>query len=300
MNLLSQGDFLNSLQVTKVTDKSCWLDNKRYSWKSIEALMEQGSKAKTRLNANRELDWKDKQSVLDYHDSFEKWSFYICNGDTSGVYLLMEVKDGLVTHQEEYYLPCPQGYGDKQSDIQDGYYWVLPIKKDNSYYGQTPFKSNVFISTGKVNMSPSIEELRNLTSKTEEIYCYPYGCDTQFTFDYEQSSRRGLEIYEISLPSNIYKWFRDTFCSHNWGSGIHTNVGDDFIFNLFYGDPFNDEVPSLRKELDDILNSSKYYIDDEDSYGEYRINYIKIRKEGCKKFYDLMEQKLKSYASNQV
>ena len=53
---LSEGDTINELTITKTTDKSCWLDNKRYSWESIDKLTSNKHIHKTKFNLNTTID----------------------------------------------------------------------------------------------------------------------------------------------------------------------------------------------------------------------------------------------------
>ena len=74
-------------------------------------------------NPRIQADFTNKQATLDFYNSFDCWGFYICMGDCKKPELV-EVKDGLVFQNGEYYLPAPASqysntYG-KAEKLEDG------------------------------------------------------------------------------------------------------------------------------------------------------------------------------------
>ncbi len=63
---------------------------------------------------------------------------------------------------------------------------------------------------------------------------------------------------------------------------------DDILNKIMYGN--NGFNITLEEKLNKILNSAKYNINDDESYGEYSLNYIEISKEDCKLFFDEIQK----------
>jgi hypothetical protein len=79
-------------------------------------------------------------SVVDYYESFKYWNTYI-SGYSSRFKIhngILDVKDGLVFYENEYYLPTPTSnvnkWNCKQSDLKDGRYNVTLLKQENDWY----------------------------------------------------------------------------------------------------------------------------------------------------------------------
>ncbi len=288
---LSEGDTINELTITKTTDKSCWLDNKRYSWGSIDKLMNSKNTYKTKFNLNKKIDWSCPKSVQDYYDSFIQWGFYVCKGDIKKENLfLIEVKNGMVFYNNEYYLPAPRGSfnnPNEKIDVEDGWYYAYVFKRHNSWFGNsTNYKSNIFYIRNSININPSIDDIKKLKPNNTEIYCRPYG--DNFCVEYTQSGRDGLEIYNIFIR-DFKKFFIERYCSQQYGYDTEfIKMPDDILNKIMYGN--NGFNITLEEKLNKILNSAKYNINDDESYGEYSLNYIEISKEDCKLFFDEIQK----------
>lgn len=290
MNQLEQGDSLNGSIVTKTTEKSCWLGEKRYSWDIISQMIENNGKRQTKFNLDVSVDWSDKQAVISYYKSFIAWKFYMNIGNCNGKIHLIEVKDNLVFFEGEYYLPAPIGNLNIKTNVTDGWYHVYIEKKYNGNVGdRVKSQSNVFSLINAVNVNPSIEDVKNLKPNCTEIYAYPYG--GYFRVEYTHSGRSGLSINDIYMK-DFRKFFIENYCSDRWGNKTKFIVVSNKIMNdIMYGEAFGE---NLEEELNRVLKNSSYDIDDEESWGEYSLRNIKISEKDCAKFFATIHDKLNS------
>lgn len=121
--------------VTKVTEKSVWLNGNRYG---LEATLKRIKSIIHQTNPEIKVDWTNKKAAKDYYLSFKRWSFYISGGCKYTI-ALCEVKDNMLYHEGEYYVPSPRGTYDDwckklETDIKDGWYYVKLFKRVSGYY----------------------------------------------------------------------------------------------------------------------------------------------------------------------
>ena len=288
------GDKIDNKLVTQITDKSCYLEGKRYSWNTVNNLIKTVP-TQTKFNKNIQIDWTSKEAVLEYYNSFVSWVFYIAGGDVNKENLhLVEVKEGLVFFNEEYWLPAPQSSHQSpniKSEVKDGWYYVHLIKRSNNWFGnKKDHYSNVFFVRNAVNVNPSIEDVKKLKPNSTEIYCRPWNYDG-FKVEYSHSGRNGLSIDNISFRG-FEKLFKERYCSDIWGYNTEFIIPSKEIINkLMYSEEFGN---NLEDQLNNILRNASYDIDDYDSYGEYSLNYIKISEKDSKKFFDLINEKIQA------
>mgnify|MGYP003450323474 CR=1 FL=1 len=288
------GDKIDNQLVTQITDKSCYLDNKRYSWNTVNNLIKKVP-TQTKFNKNIKINWSLKEAVLEYYNSFVVWVFYIAGGDVNKENLhLLEVKEGLVFFNNEYWLPAPQSSHQSpniKTEVKDGWYYVHLIKRNNNWFGnKSDYYSNVFYVRNAVNVNPTVKDIKKLKPNSTEIYCKPwnyYG----FKVEYSHSGRSGLSIDNISF-NGFEKLFKERYCSDRWGYNTEFIVVPKEIYSkLMYSEGFGN---TLEDGLNNILGNASYDIDDDDSYGEYSLNHIKISEKDSKKFFDLIDKRLKN------
>jgi hypothetical protein len=125
--------------VTKINDKTVWFGDKRYA---LESLLKKIKSVLYHQNPDIKIDWTNKKVVKDFYNSFKRWTFYISGGCKYTVELC-EVKDGMVCHNGEYYLPAPRCIwegrnsdwcGKETEVIKNGLYYVNLYKRVSGYY----------------------------------------------------------------------------------------------------------------------------------------------------------------------
>lgn len=148
MELLKIGDYFQGLEVTKISDNFCFFGDKRISWNSINKLIESGAKIKFKNSPDIEIDWSDKNKVLEFYDSFNRWSFYLSGGCKYKT-ACVEVKDGLAYYQHFNYLPMGGTYNDYCAKIEkfpkDGWYYAKLFKRGFGYYNTIPSNNYAYV-----------------------------------------------------------------------------------------------------------------------------------------------------------
>ena len=291
-NEINVGDTVNGLEVTKTTDKSCWLEGKRYTWQTINKLIDGGCAKQSKFNLNIQVDWTNKEKVLNYYNSFKQWIFYISMGDSMNAKsIIFQVKDNLVFHDGEFWLPAPQSSPSmpnaKSPHIEDGDYMGMLIKKNNSWFGnKTNNYSNVFVINHKVNINPTIDDIKKLVPNSTELYVYPH--QGEIRLDYSHSGREGLSINSIYVY-DFKQLFINTYCRERFGRRLDKIVlSDEQLSKIMYDDD------TFLSRLNDVLSKAKYDIYDDEEYGYYTLKYVVISKEDSEKFFAVIEENLKS------
>jgi hypothetical protein len=121
--------------VTKVNDKSVWLNDKRYG---LEATLKKVKSIIHQTSPDIKVDWINKKEAYKFYLSFKRWSFYISNG-CKYITQICEVKDNMLLYNGEYYVPAPKGTYDDfckklETDLVDGLYYVRLYKRVSGYY----------------------------------------------------------------------------------------------------------------------------------------------------------------------
>lgn len=294
---LTLGDSIGDLVVTRVTEKSCWLNDKRMSWDSVKKLP---GKMQTFRSPNIKIDFTNKEAVLEYFDSFREWSFYMSNGDVSKESRVMRVEGNLIFSDGEYYLPAPGGDNGTQTMTHkqvyaDGFYEVVMLKRGLGWYNTIPAeKVNIYYVRGRVNMEPSIADVQALKPNTDELYLYPYG--GKLTFEYSHSGRNGVSIWGLGVK--FPEFFKEVYCTSRWGNNkpfIH--ISDEMMDKIMYDDDddvtIGKEFFSFENELSRVLNKCQYNINDNDEWGEYSVSSLVINRHDSKPFFDLIDERLK-------
>lgn len=125
-----------SATVTQINDKSIWLDGKRYGLNAV--MRDLQNVIYDTAPSEFSVDWSVLSEVKGFYYSFKRWSFYI-SGGSKFTEELCEVKDGIICHKGEYYLPAPRNINDdwcakNTSEIKDGLYYTRLYKLISNYY----------------------------------------------------------------------------------------------------------------------------------------------------------------------
>lgn len=289
---IQEGDRILGKQITKITEKSFWLSGQRHGRKSIDKMLINGNLS-SKQNLDIKVDWKRKEDVLVYYNSFEEWCFYISMGDIKNPMVLIEVKDGLVFYDNEYWLPAPKGNYNKpnqKNHISDGWYNARLIKKENNWFGNnnSSHQSNVYVIESSVNVNPSIDDIKKLKPKSgfDKIYCRTWGSD--ILVDYEHSGLEGLKIRSIYV-NDFYSLFKSIYTqSVNHPTII---ISESILDKIVFGKELDDYiVPHLNR----ILNNSSYEIEANEYYGEFIFDGIMISKRDTEEFLKVIQDRLDS------
>jgi hypothetical protein len=294
--ILKQGDFFQGNEVTRVSDKFCFFGKTRMGWNKIKKLVDSGETIQFRSSPDKIVDWSDKDDVIKYYNSFARYNTYICNGDR-GTKAVVEVKDGLVFHEGEYWLPSAVGWDQNKMDlnnpvnwegkpISDGLYNVTLYKKKNSWYetlaNENTINLNIFIRGYEVK---SKSDVSNLVNNNNEIYAYRYGHEV--TFDYTHSNWNGVSIEYISI--DLQKFFKKYYVDYMWGEGKRISLTENQIYEIVY--PIEGSISSILAEC---AQNGSYYADCYDQYGEFSINNLKLNETVCSKIFTLINNRLKT------
>jgi hypothetical protein len=287
--LLKKGDCFENREVTRVTDKFCFFNNKRIGWNKIQQSIDKGSIIQFKRSPNTDIDWSVLSEVENYYNSFIEWDLYISNGD-KGIDEVIEVKNGLVFYNGEFYLPAPYGFVKKfkDSEIKDGLYNVRLFKKLNCWYSTMKNEKtsivNVFLQLSEVK---TISDIKQLENNSEEIYAYKY--DSSITFSYTQSFIDGVTIDNISI--DLIRFFKNFYVNKRW-----RNEGIRILLNDF---EISDILNPIKNEIENILHFCKinksFHIETSESYGEVSIDYLILEKSICTQIFDLVNKRLKEF-----
>jgi len=158
--------------VTKINDKSIWFGEKRYA---LETVLGDIQGVIYNQNPDVKVDWTNKKEVESFYYSFKRWTFYI-SGGCKYTTELCEVKNGMLIHNEEYYVPAPRCVwegnnsdwcGKETENIKDGLYYVNLYKRVSGYYSHMGGEiMNVFYT----KEATSIKEQESLKLRKEWNY----------------------------------------------------------------------------------------------------------------------------------
>jgi hypothetical protein len=270
--MLKENDIFQGLLVTRVSDKFCFFGKRRISWIKINKMIEKGEEVKFRLSPNKEIDWSDKQQVVDYHNCFEMWNTYMSgySSDFKVYKGILEVKDGMILFDNEYYLPSPksswigtQNYWNTKQTPKDGLFNITLYKQENDWYPKKDIKLrknitlNLFVVSSEVKKS-----VKELKPNTNELWASQYGdC---INFGYERSTWNGLSFHLDSI--DITDIFKKYYIKYRWSDDINLVITDSEIYLLLY-----EIEPQISDILKNALRNRKFHIDIDESYGEVSI-----------------------------
>lgn len=240
-------DVFQGLTVTKVTPFYCYFGDKRKSWNTINKAIAAGEKVILALSPNREIDWTNKEDVVDYYNSFVMWNTYISGcSENHTEQLILNVKDGLVFHNGEYYLPCPipippSNWNAKNQNVKDGRFNVRLIKQENCYSAYKGIdKGNIMLNMF-FQGSAVKSTLGELTPNSTELWASRYDSESGIDFTYEQSYRHGTNFRLRHFNAN--KLFKYYFVNKRWSEDKNADVSDEEIDDIMY--PIADEIEDV-------------------------------------------------------
>lgn len=294
--ILKERDFFQGLEVTRTTGTYCFFGKKRLAWSTINSLIEKGEKAELHLSPNTIIDWGNKENVLTYFNSFRFWNTYISGGSSrynfySGV---VDIKNGLVSHENEYFLPAPKAlyignesyWNGKQINIPDGKYNVTLLKQENDWYPKDDINLrknitlNLFILGSKVTA-----KIQDLKPNNTELWASQYG--DGINFNYHTSTWDGMSFNLDSF--NPIKFFTKYFVKQCWGSDVNIEISDSEIGKLMY--PIENQIIDVLRQA---LFNREIHIDIDDSYGEISVpNMLKFESQIAEKVFNIVTEHLK-------
>ncbi len=292
--IIQENDVVNGLLVTRLTAKFVICGEQRFSKVSLN---KSGFEYKAKLSPNTEVDWTDKKAVIDYYNSFVAWNFYIAGGDKYETQLC-EVKDNMVLYNGEYYLPAPQpnnGSWNAKStkNIENGVYYINLYKRTNNWFGVKEERVkdiNVFYVSSNI-----AKDENYIPSLSGELYIRPFDRHSGMQLNYSSSHRSGL-----SIDITLYDLF-DFVSVQFYGNADKKQVAfftqefkNHFVDSFMEGES---EVQKLKNEIREILSFSenKYHISDDESYGDYTLYNVQLRKEYTEQINKLVQDHIKKF-----
>ena len=130
--------------VTRINDKSIWLDDNRYG---LESVLKNIKNVFHFESPDANIDWANPKEVDGYYLTFEQWAGVIRMGDTKTKEIL-EVKNNKVFYNGEYYLPYYSHYtsSDKEKKfLNDCFIFGYCVKIKNHFWSTEAVSTvNVF------------------------------------------------------------------------------------------------------------------------------------------------------------
>jgi hypothetical protein len=194
--LLKEYDIFQGLEVTRTSDSYCFFGKKRIGWNTIQKLIDSGEKIQFKLSPNKIVEWSDREQVIEYHNSFKFWNTYI-SGYSNRFTIhsaILEVKDGLVFYNDEYYLPSPVSkwegrqnwWNARQEKIADGKYNVNLLKQENDWYPRVEADRGNIVLNLFILGSAAKSSVKDLRPNSNELWASQYG--DGINFGYERST----------------------------------------------------------------------------------------------------------------
>lgn len=293
--ILSEGDVFKKRTVTRISEHFCFFDNKRMSWNKIQQLIDSGEKIIYAKSPNIDIDWSLKKDVLDYYSSFNKWATYISNGCLSKYKIksdIIEIKDGLVYYEGEYYLPSPKSSfnnSNGKSDVKDGLYNVDLFKKPNCWYSTMKNSETITLNLF-TQKQEAVKNIYDLKPNTNELYLRPVSSDHYLKFDYTHDEYNGVKIEGI-YNFDVVNFFKSIYVKHAWSNNSKMlNITDLEINEIFY--PIENEIRNL---ISIALNQEKYYADYDINYGDISFYSLKLDNSVSEDIFEIVNKRLKEY-----
>ena len=300
--ILNYLDIFQGLQVRKTSDRFCYFDTKRMSWKEIEKLIASGEEIKYYASPNLPVDWTNKSEVIKYHDCFEVWSTYLSTGSSRFKYhkTILEVKDNLVFYNNEYYLPAPtvtfvgkeMRTDTKQTDIEDGLYNVILRKQENAWWAKENVdRGNIYLNIFELQLK-IVDTIKDLKPNTNELWASRYEREACIVFEYHKSTWDGLsfELISIDLVALFRKYYIQTYWHDSYDTCNRIVITDKEISDILY--PIKDDITYIIKEA---LKDRDIIIDIDYSYGYTNIsNSLKFNQDVTDKVFNLISKQIQN------
>lgn len=137
--------------ITRLSEHSIWIDNKRFRRSTIEDKKPLNMISKESRDVD--IDWSNEQEVDKYYKSFVSWQCVLRQGNSKSC-VMLKVKNNKVFHEGEYYLPYYHLYDGVSSKVvpkvflEDCDIFGFVIKMKNRHYESmtngAPITVNVF------------------------------------------------------------------------------------------------------------------------------------------------------------
>jgi len=284
-----EGDYINNNKIIKVTDHYVYFENLKISKAKLNKT---NFTVKTAKSSNILIDWTNKESVINYYNSFEKFSFYNQMGDKRTM-IQTEVKDNLIYYNNQYWIPSPTieknenkrfnelSWNVKRNSIKDGMWNVEICKRNNSWFGsdKNAITLNIFTPISKIHNDISLLKPKNLSIYSDDQY---------LTIDYTASYRDGLNVWFKNF--DIVEFFKEKYINiDSYGQKIII-ISDKRLRDIL--EPIEDECIDILK---DAISNGSYKESCTESYGEFRLDYIKINKHISLQIFDIINNQIKKY-----
>ncbi len=296
--ILKEYDIFQNLMVTRVSKDYCFFGAKRMAWSTIRRLLKSGEKIKHKLSPNSIVDWANKQSVIDYYDSFEKWSTYVSmlssrQRHDSGI---LEVKDNLVSFQGEYYLPGPTSvwiddshmWNAKPPSLPDGKFNINLYKQENTWYPHTdPDKRENITVNFFIASSQLLSAVNELKQNATKIYASQW--DSCITFGYEHSVMDGMSFSLKAFDS--VRFFEEYYVNRRHSSDKAIDLSKLKIYQIMY--PVEDAIVDILRKA---LTYRKFRIEISTDWGEVSVaNSLEFDESVAKEVFEIMNKALRNY-----
>jgi hypothetical protein len=254
--------------VTKINDKSIWFDNKCYR---IDTVLSDIKSVLYHRSPNVKVDWTNVKEVKNFYDSFKRWSFYISNG-CKYTTEICEIKNGMVFHNNEYYVPAPSPSMDDWcakdlKELKDGLYYAKLYKRVSGYYTHQGGESmNVFY----ISELTSIPEQESLNKrKAWDYYGTPIAESVEHIKKLDLSKLLSKELSFIK--DNVSEFFKEHLpfkasngvCINTWErfkNPLSCSKGLLYIDNSYRGNnPSGLDHGLMFKFHPSFSNESRYY-----------------------------------------
>lgn len=224
------------------------------------------------------LDWSNKQDVLEWYNSFELFNTYMSNKDSqNSIKCVANIVDGLVFYNGIYYVRSPISNGNninfKKTDIENGLYNVILVTKQNTWHISEPkFGSDINVFTPLTKIK-SISELK------------PFYENFIATNNYNSPIKiNGTSRYDIELISlDVIKFFKDYYLIN---CGQYLAIIDDFELETL----LNPIVPKFKQILKNAIRNSHFSLQSTTYWGEWELERITFNESVCNEIYELINK----------
>jgi hypothetical protein len=142
------GDSIQNKEITRVSEHYVFFGDERISHQKINKILANGEKIVFAKSPDIKIDWGNYKEVLDYQDSFKRFSTYISQGCKYYKSVVVEVKDGIAEYDGINHLRFKGSYDDwckKPEPLKDGYYYVRLYKKGYGFYSSQPTQNYLYL-----------------------------------------------------------------------------------------------------------------------------------------------------------
>ena len=280
-------DFINDNKIIKITNHYVYFENLKISKSKLNKT---NFTVKTEKSSNMLIDWTDKESVINYYNSFEKFSFYNQMGDKRTM-IQVKIENNLIYYDNEYWIPSPTieknenknfnqlSWSVKRDNIEDGMWNVEICKRNNSWYGsdKNAITLNIFTPISKIHNDISLLKPKNLDIYSRSNY---------LVIDYTASYRNGLDVWFKNF--DIIEFFKEKYININSYGEKVIIISDDKLRKILCA--VEDECINILK---DAISNGSYKEECTESYGEFSLDYIKINEYISLQIFDIINQQIK-------